>query len=110
MVLTLTISEEDYPQIFKLYKRDRDKKIEEIFKTGYNIHFPNVKDHNKQLEYHTILKSIEDMKNVVSTDSYSSSGMDSRLEELFESIKKLTGIGNNSSKKGEIQSILVKKT
>ena len=100
MVITLTISEEDYPQIFKLYKKDRDKKIEDIFKTGYNIHFPNVKDHNKQLEYHTILKSIEDMKTVISIDG--SSGMDSKLEELFDSIKKLTGIGNNSSKKGEV--------
>ena len=91
MVLTLTISEEDYPQIFKLYKKDRDKKIEEVFKTGYNIHFPNVKDHNKQLEYHTLLKSIEDMKSVVSTDIYSSTGMDTRLEELLQSIQKKMG-------------------
>ena len=102
MVLTLTISEEDYPQVFKLYKKDREKKIEEIFKTGYNIHFPNVKDHSKKMEYHTLLKSIEDMKTLVSTDAYSSSGMDSRLEDLFSSIQKLTGIGNNSSKKGEV--------
>ena len=64
MELALTISENDYPQIFKLYKKDRDKKIEEIFKTGYNIHFPNVKDDDKKMEYHTILKSIEEMTNV----------------------------------------------
>ena len=37
MVLTLTIDEDDYPEIFKLYKRDRDKKIKDIFNTGYNI-------------------------------------------------------------------------
>ena len=102
MILTLSISEEDYPQIFKLYKKDREKKLEDVFRTGYNIHFPNVKDHNKQLEYHTLLKSIEDMKSVVSTDMYSSTGMDTRLEELLQTIQKLTGIANNSSKKGEV--------
>ena len=96
MPLTLTIEEDDYPEIFKIYKRDRIKKIKEIFDTGYNIHFPNIEDNNKQLEYYTLLHSIEEMKN--------SSGicMDSKLEELLHSIQKLTGIGNNSNKKGEV--------
>ena len=57
MTLNLVISEDEYPHIFKIYKKDRDKKLEEVFKTGYNIHFPNVQDHNKQIEYHMILKS-----------------------------------------------------
>lgn len=96
MVLTLTIDEEDYPQIFKLYKRDREKKIRDIFNTGYNIHFPNVSDHNKKLEYYTILNSIEEIK------TSSGFGSDSRLDDLLQSIQKLTGIGNNSSKKGEV--------
>ena len=96
MVLTLTIDEEDYPEIFRLYKKDRDKKIRDIFNTGYNIHFPNVSDHNKKLEYYTILNSIEEIK------TSSGFGSDSRLDELLQSIQKLTGIGNNSSKKGEV--------
>ena len=96
MVLTLDINEDEYPEIFKLYKRDRNNKIKQIFNTGYNIHFPNIDDNNKQLEYFTILQSIDDMKN--------SSGlnMDSRLDDLLQSIQKLTGIGNNSCKKGEV--------
>ena len=100
MTLNLVISEDEYPHIFKIYKKDRDKKLEEVFKTGYNIHFPNVQDHNKQIEYHMILKSIEDMKSSALNDS--SMGMDSKLEDLLQSIQKLTGIGNNSSKKGEV--------
>jgi len=96
MVLTLTIDEDDYPAIFKLYKRDRDKKIKDIFNTGYNIHFPKIDDQNKQLEYYTILNSIEEIK------SSSGFGSDPRLDELLQSIHKLTGISNNSSKKGEV--------
>ena len=96
MVLTLTIDEDDYPAIFKLYKRDRDKKIKDIFNTGYNIHFPKIDDQNKQLEYYTLLNSIEEIK------SSSGFGSDPRLDELLQSIHKLTGISNNSSKKGEV--------
>jgi hypothetical protein len=96
MVLTITIEEDDYPEIFKLYKKDRDKKIKDIFNTGYNIHFPNVNANNKQLEYYTILNSIEEIK------SSSGFGSDSRLDDLLQLIQKLTGISNNSSKKGEV--------
>ena len=96
MVLTLTIEEDDYPEIFKLYKKDRDKKIKDIFNTGYNIHFPNIEDSNKQTEYFTILERIEEIK---STSNFNS---DSKLDDLLQSIQKLTGIGNNSNKKGEV--------
>ncbi len=102
MNLTLTLSEEEYPLLFQIYKKDREKKSFEIFKTGYNIHFPNVEDNSKNSEYHTILKSLEDMKYVVSNEGPSSSLMDSKLEELLGSIHKLTGINNNSSKRGEV--------
>ena len=83
MNLTLTLSEEEYPLLFQIYKKDREKKSFEIFKTGYNIHFPNVEDNSKNSEYHTILKSLEDMKYVVSNEGPSSSLMDSKLEELL---------------------------
>lgn len=96
MSLSLTISEVEYPELFKFYKKDRIKKLHEIFKTGYNIHFPNFDDHSKNLEYHTILQSIDDIKNT------SGFNMDSKFVELIESIHKLTGISNNSSKRGEV--------
>lgn len=96
MSLTLTIDEDDYPEIFKLYKKDREKKLKDIFNTGYNIHFPNISDNNQQMEYYTILEKIEEIKTSSSIDS------DSRLDELLQSIQKLTGISNNSSKKGEV--------
>ena len=95
MSLTLTINEEDYPQIFKLYKKDRIKKLESIFKTGYDIHYPKFDD-NSNLEYHAILQSIDEIKNT------SNNNMDSKFSELIESIHKLTGINNNSSKRGEV--------
>ena len=96
MTLTLDINEDEYPEIFRLYKKDRTVKIKEIFNTGYKIHFPSIKDDSKQIEYYTLLQSIEDMKN------NSSLNMDNRLDALLQSIQKLTGIGNNSSKKGEV--------
>jgi len=95
MSLTLTISQEDYPQIFKLYKKDRVKKLEAIFRTGYDIHYPKFDD-NSSIEYHAILQSIDEIKNT------SNNNMDSKFSELIESIHKLTGINNNSSKRGEV--------
>ncbi len=95
MSLTFTIKQEDYPQIFKLYKRDRTKKLETIFRTGYDIHYPNFEDSNN-IEYHTILQSIDEIKNA------SNNGMNSKFSELIDSIHKLTGINNNSSKRGEV--------
>ncbi len=102
MSLSLLINEEEYPQIFQIYKKDREKKIQEIFKTGYNIHFPNIQEESQKSEYHTILKSIEDMKQVVYNDGTNSLVMDNKLEDLLQSIQKLTGISNNSSKRGEV--------
>ena len=96
MELILTVNEDDYPDLFKIYKKDRNKKMAEIFKTGYDIHFPNIADNSKQIEYHQLLQSIDDIKK-----DYGST-MDNRLEELLISIQKLTGIANNSSKKGEV--------
>ena len=96
MSLTVTINEVDYPELFKFYKKDRIKKLHEIFKTGYDIHFPNFDDNSKNLEYHTILQSIDDIKNT------SGFNIDSKFVELIESIHKLTGISNNSSKRGEV--------
>ena len=95
MSLTLTISQEDYPQIFKLYKKDRIKKLESIFRTGYDIHYPKFDD-SSSIEYHAILQSIDEIKNS------SNNNMNSKFSELIESIQKLTGINNNSSKRGEV--------
>lgn len=83
MSLTLTINQEDYPEIFNLYKKDRIKKVESIFKTGYNIYYPE-------------LNKIQD--NILSNNSLSNNSMNLQVTDL---IHKLTGINNNSSKRGE---------
>jgi hypothetical protein len=94
MSINLNITQEEFPEIFKLYKKDRLPKIKEIFKTGYNIHFPDISTNNKNLQHQQILKSIEGLRHNDSTDE--------KLNLLIEEINTLTGINNNSSKKGEV--------
>ena len=96
MELNLNIDSENYPEIFKLYKKDREKKIKEIFDIGYKINFPNIEDNEKETQYYQILKSISDIKNENTSD------LDTKLDDLLSCIQKLTGLSNNSSKKGEI--------
>ena len=72
----------------KIIKQLKDKhpnlqvsQIKDIFNTGYNIHFPKIDDQNKQLEYYTILNSIEEIK------SSSGFGSDPRLDEFLQSFE-----------------------
>ena len=101
MQCTFTISSNEYPEFFKMYKKNRDKKLEEVFKSGYKIHFPDKKQESENIHYHQILKGIEGLKydnNIV---------MEDKLNDLLSSISKLTGIGNNSYKKGEVGEIML---
>lgn len=89
---TLRLDSEKYPEIFKLYKKDRKEKIMEIFDTGYKIYHPEVTT-TTSIEYHQILQSIDDLKK---------SNKDDKFDELVQCINKLIGLSNNSAKKGEL--------
>jgi len=101
MELTNIIHEKDYPEIFKLLKKEREKKIEEIFKTGYNIHYPKIKS-IKDNEYCQILKKLEDLQESNNLNETNEEYLGNQIEEMMTSIHKLTGVTNNSSKKGEV--------
>ena len=100
MELTVTISENDYPELFKYYKKGRDEKIEQVLKAGYDIIFPDISKQNDRLEYHKLMHSIDDMRYKLLSDN--NMEKDVKMEELLEAIQALTGIKNNSSKKGEV--------
>lgn len=88
MSLTLIINQVDYPEIFNLYKKDRVNKIESIFKTGYNMYYPE-------------LNRIQDVNNL------SNNSINLQVTDL---IQKLTGINNNSNKRGEVGEIMLEDT
>ena len=101
--MNLIINNDEYPEIFKLVKKEREKKIKDIFKTGYNIHYPtlNNEGNDANLQYQQILRKLENIE----LEYYNESGqnfMSNQMEDLMTSIQRLTGLSNNSSKKGEV--------
>ena len=99
MEVSLNINNKEFPEVFKLRQRERDKKLRDIFKTGYDIHYPKIYS-KKDNEFYQILKKLEELNDSRddSTDSY----LSNQIEEMMGSIQKLTGVSNNSSKKGEV--------
>lgn len=81
-----TITIQDYPELFNYNDDKRINKIKQIFNTGYNIHFPNIKQIEDNDNLNLILNRLENLD---------------QLDEVSSSLNKLIGIGNNSSKKGE---------
>jgi len=69
-------------------------------KAGYDIIFPDISKQNDRLEYHKLMHSIDDMKYKLLSDN--NIEIHAKMEELLEAIQSLTGIKNNSSKKGEV--------
>jgi len=99
MEVTLNINDKDYPEVFKLKQRERDKKLKDIFRTGYDIHYPKINS-KKDNEYCQILRKLEEIND--SKDDSSDSFLSNQIDDMMSSIQKLTGVSNNSSKKGEV--------
>lgn len=100
MEVTLNINDKDFPEVFKLKQRERDKKLKDIFKTGYEIHYPKINS-KKDNEYCQILRKLEELNEYNSNES-NEDYLSSQIEEMMYSIQKLTGVSNNSTKKGEV--------
>ena len=99
MEVTLNINEKDFPEVFKLKQRERDKKLKDIFRTGYDIHYPKINS-KKDNEYCQILRKLEELNDL--RDDSEESYLSGQIEEMMYSIQKLTGVSNNSTKKGEV--------
>lgn len=77
---SITITKDKFPHLFSMKKRDRDRMIYNMFEIGYNCYFRE-----------------PDENNDVPDKLYNMA----QNKELMEVLNKLTGISNNSSKKGE---------
>jgi hypothetical protein len=93
MELNMKIKSDEYPILFKLKKTELNKLTNIIFKTGYDILYPNINKTKVQekTEYNDIINKIELLKNEFTHP----------LENLESSLEKLIGISSNSAKKGE---------
>ena len=43
-IISIDIKKENYPILFKLKKKERDKLLKKIFYSGYLLYFPNLDD------------------------------------------------------------------
>lgn len=75
----LKLNKIKYPLLFQLKKKDQKIQIEKIFDIGYNIVYPEIT--NKNNDFHEI--------------NY-------KLSSLEDSLGKLIGLSNSSTKKGEL--------
>jgi len=88
--ITLEINVKDYPMLNNFKNDAKQNIIEEIFKTGYNIHFPSLEKIEQNHQYHELLGQINN------------SEISEKLTCLETNLIKLIGISSNSSKKGEL--------
>jgi hypothetical protein len=95
MKITIEVNQDEYPMLNNFNKETRDSIIKEIFKTGYNIHFPSLNKIEENNQYHELLSKINN------------SEISNKLSSLETSLSKLIGISSNSSKKGEMAEILL---
>ena len=86
MDINIKIKQDDFPILFKLKKTELNKINNLIFKTGYDILYPNIdnKKIQEKIEYNDIINKLELIKN-----------------DLMHPLEKLIGISSNSAKKGE---------
>lgn len=97
--VTLKLDEKEYPILNKFKKKDLDKLLMKIFKTGYQIHFPSNDKIEQQLEYNELLERIETIKEELK-DEINSSDIGDKIISLETSLNKLIGLSSNSCKKG----------
>ena len=97
--LTLKLDEKEYPMLNNFKKKELDRYILKLFKTGYQIHFPSNDKIEQQLEYNELLERIETVKDELK-DQINNSEIGDKINSLENSLTKLIGLSSNSCKKG----------
>ena len=95
----LKLNEEEYPMLNNFKKKELDKYLMKIFKTGYQIHFPSNDKIEQQLEYNELIERIETVKDELK-DEINNSDISDKINSLELSLTKLIGLSSNSCKKG----------
>jgi len=93
--ISFEVNIDNYPILNNFKDVARQNIIEEIFKTGYNIHFPSLDKIEQNHQYNELLCQINN------------SEISDKLSSLDTHLIKLIGISSNSSKKGEMAEILL---
>jgi hypothetical protein len=97
--LTLQLDDTEFPILKNFKKKELEKYIYKIFRTGYQIHFPSNNEIKQQMEYNEIIERIETTKDELKNE-INNSEMTEKISLLESSLTKLIGLGSNSSKKG----------
>lgn len=99
MDLNLKLKKEVFPTLFKLKKKELNKIANVIFKTGYDIMYPQINetDIKEKKEYNELINKLDELKKELISPQ-----LNDKITSLETSLEKLIGISCNSSKKGEI--------
>lgn len=97
--VNLKLNEKEYPMLNNFKKKELNKYLIKIFKTGYQIHFPSNDKIKQQLEYTELIERIENIKDELK-DEINNSEISDKINSLESSLTKLIGISSNSCKKG----------
>ena len=97
------INIENYPKLKLIDENKRNKVIDEIFKLGYNLYFNEIEIEEKN-EKSFYLKYQEKLEQQLNNINYRLDNQEIKREIslLNETLNKLIGLSNNSSKKGEL--------
>jgi hypothetical protein len=97
--VTLTLDDKEYPMLNNFKKKELDKFLLKIFKTGYQIHFPPQNKIEQQVEFNELIERIENIKEEIK-EEINNSEITDKINSLESSLTKLIGLSSNSCKKG----------
>ncbi len=97
--VTLTLDDKEYPMLNNFKKKELNKFLLKIFKTGYQIHFPPENKIEQQVEFNELIERIENIKDEIK-DEINNSEITDKINSLETSLTKLIGLSSNSCKKG----------
>jgi hypothetical protein len=106
--ITLKINIKDFPMLQTMKKKDMDKLLLDIFKTGYMIYFPNKDKTLEKQEYEELRNSILSLREEIADSDLSEMSdiiiakINEKIEPLNDSLSKLLGLQTSSCKKGEL--------
>ena len=98
MDLNLKLKKDAFPILFKLKKKELNKISDVIFKTGYDIMYPQISETNikEKKEYNELINKLDELKKDLLSPQ-----LNDKIASLESSLEKLIGISCNSSKKGD---------
>jgi archaellum component FlaC len=97
--VSLKLDEKEFPMLNNFKKKELDKYLLKIFKTGYQVHFPSNDIIKQQVEYNELIERIETIKDELK-DEINNSEINDKINSLETSLTKLIGLSSNSCKKG----------